>query len=259
MQIYINLFGLTIPSYGLMIAAGFIFSNLIAAVIINKMNFDINDFIIIQAYLFFSGILGAKILYLLVSYKTIDISRISDLKYIHSLADSGFVFYGGIIGGILILPFIYKVHKINVKEYLSSFIFMLPMIHAFGRIGCFLAGCCYGIPAECCISVVFPENSFAPSGIKLFPIQLAEAVFLFILSFLLLYLIIKKKTHITIFLYILCYSVLRFILEFLRYDAQRGKLFIFSTSQWISILLFFIFCSAYILKKAKIINSFYIL
>ena len=114
---------------------------------------------------------------------------------------------------------------------------MLPLIHAFGRIGCFLAGCCYGIPYCGYFNVVFPKNSFAPQGINLFPIQLCEAFFLILLSFFLLYLTLKNKSRHMVLIYLFCYSIIRFILEFLRYDSARGKVLFFSTSQWISLII----------------------
>lgn len=237
MQPYISFFKFEIPSYGLMIALGIIVANIIGGIVIKKEKLDINDFIIIEAYLFLSGIIGAKLLYLLIAKDSIEWSKIFDLNYFHSLIESGFVFYGGIIGGILIIPFIKKIHKIKVEEYLKKSIFMLPLIHAFGRVGCFLAGCCYGIPYCGYFNVVFPKNSFAPQGINLFPIQLCEAFFLILLSFFLLYLTLKNKSRHMVLIYLFCYSIIRFILEFLRHDSARGKVLFFSTSQWISLII----------------------
>ncbi|UTD13812.1 prolipoprotein diacylglyceryl transferase [Treponema denticola] len=237
MQPYISFFKFEIPSYGLMIALGIIVANIIGGIVIKKEKLDINDFILIEAYLFLSGTIGAKFLYLLIAKDSIEWSKIFDLNYFHSLIESGFVFYGGVIGGILIIPFIKKIHKIKVEKYLKKSIFMLPLIHAFGRVGCFLAGCCYGIPYCGCFNVVFPKNSFAPQGINLFPIQLCEAFFLILLSFFLLYLTLKNKSRYMVLIYLFCYSIIRFILEFLRYDSARGKVLFFSTSQWISLII----------------------
>lgn len=70
-----------------------------------------------------------------------------------------------------------KIHKFNVKIYIRNFIFLIPFIHAFGRIGCFFAGCCFGIPYNGIGAVVFPENSYALPDVSLFPVQLVEQCF----------------------------------------------------------------------------------
>ena len=97
MQPYISFFKFEIPSYGLMIALGIIVANIIGGIVIKKEKLDINDFILIEAYLFLSGIIGAKALYLLIVKDSIEWSKIFDLNYFHNLMESGFVFYGGII------------------------------------------------------------------------------------------------------------------------------------------------------------------
>jgi phosphatidylglycerol:prolipoprotein diacylglycerol transferase len=114
----------------------------------------------------------------------------------------------------------------------------VPLIHAFGRIGCFCAGCCYGIPYEGTCHVVFEKSQVAPLGISLFPVQLVESG-INILLFILLEIIVRKTKDIRISLatYMLGYGIMRFCLEFLRGDTIRGFLWNLSTSQWISLLL----------------------
>lgn len=237
MQLYFNLFGHSLPSYGAMIATGIVISNILAITLILRMyELDLNDFIILEAYCFLGAFLGAKILYLIVSYKEIKWNRFFDLHYFNVLMQSGFVFYGGMIGGLCAILVAGKVHKINYKNYVQHCVFLIPLIHCFGRIGCFLAGCCYGIPYHGLCAVTFPSNSLAPSGIPLFPIQLVEAAGLLLLALgiLLMDRFIKKNTLV---LYLFGYGCLRFGLEFLRNDGERGHLGKLSTSQWISVLM----------------------
>ena len=141
------------------------------------------------------------------------------------------------IGAILFVFLAGKLHKLDAVGYLRSAVFMIPIMHGFGRIGCFMAGCCYGRPYEGFCAVVFPEESYAVSGVPLFPVQLLEAGLLLLLGISLMYLRLKKKWHYTLETYILVYGVIRFVLEYLRYDEDRGIFAGLSTSQWISVAL----------------------
>lgn len=242
MKVYTELFGVSVPSYGLMIVIGVVLANIVAFLMIHtsqrsNKQLNYNDLFILEAYCILGGFVGAKLLYVLVSFQEIEWNDILTLPGFNLFMQAGFVFYGGLIGGILAVIFAGKIHNIDTKLYLNEFILLLPMIHGFGRIGCFMAGCCYGMPYEGIGATIFPENSFAISGIKLFPVQLVEAIGLFcILGFMLM---LKIKFHMKhmVELYCLLYAVLRFILEFFRYDAMRGKLWLLSTSQWISLAM----------------------
>ncbi|SFD09804.1 prolipoprotein diacylglyceryl transferase [Butyrivibrio sp. YAB3001] len=237
MHVYTNFFGIVIPSYGLMIVTGVVLANLVGMLILKREHLDINDFMILEAYCFLGAFIGAKVLYLIVSYKYIEWDRILDYKYFNDLMLGGFVFYGGLIGGLLFIYLGGKIHRIKPKQYLKSFIFLIPFIHCFGRIGCFMAGCCYGVPYHGIGSVVFPEGSFAPSGIELFPVQLVEAIFLMIIAILILVLRVICRFEYTVELYLFIYGVIRFILEYFRYDNIRGGFENLSTSQWISLVM----------------------
>ena len=235
MHVYLHLFGLTIPSYGLLIASGVVIGNIIAFFVLKHEKLDFNDWMILEAYCILGGFLGAKLLYLLGSYKSIDWSRITDFQYFNALMLSGFVFYGGLIFGLIFVFLAGKIHKIPAGIYVRKFIFLIPFMHSFGRVGCFMAGCCYGIPYDGIGAVVFPEGSYAIPGIKLFPVQLVESACLMIIAFAILYLQIKKQWYYTVETYLILYAILRFCLENLRYDAERGYYAGLSTSQWISI------------------------
>lgn len=258
MKLFIEIGNFRLPTYGLMIIIGVAIANLIAIKLIKKYKLDHLDFIILESYTFLGAILGAKLLYFIVSFDEIDFSRIFEWSYLKLLLQGGFVFYGGLIGGIFTAFLAGKIHKINTITYMKTVICLIPIIHAFGRIGCFLAGCCYGKPYDGVFAVVFPEKSLAPPGIPLFPVQLFEAICLLLIGFTILILQLKFNFSKTVELYLILYGILRFILEYLRYDEARGHLLFFSTSQWISIILIlFIVLKEIILnvKKHKKIST----
>lgn len=251
MCVYFGFLGLHLPSYGALIAAGVIFANMIAVFVTRKYQLSFDDFIILEAYAVLGGFLGAKILYLIVSADTIEWNRLTELSYFNSMMQGGFVFYGGLIGGLATVAFASKVHHIAVKGYIRHCLFLVPAIHCFGRLGCFFAGCCYGMPYHGIGAVVFPENSFAPAGVELFPIQLLEAFCLGIIAFVMLAADWKNSRISPLILYLLLYGVVRFVLEFFRYDAERGYIGSLSTSQWISIGLVLAGSMLLVMEKRK--------
>ena len=252
MKTYIQLSSLQIPMYGLMIIVGVVLANIISFIMIKHYRQDINDFIIVEAYAILGGGIGAKCLYMIVAFDQIDWKRIFELEYFNGLMQGGFVFYGGLVGGFFCVWLGCKIHGISWKEYVVNYIFLIPFVHSFGRIGCFFAGCCYGISYNGIGCFVFPEGSLAPSYTPLFPIQLVEAFFLLLISGIMFVVTIKKKWGYTIEVYLLLYGSTRFALEFLRGD-ERGEWMILSTSQWISVVM--IFVGIICLKGKRIIKA----
>jgi len=153
-----------------------------------------------------------------------------------------FVFYGGLIGGAIAAFIFCRGYKVPVLPTFDAIAAAVPLGHAFGRVGCFLAGCCHGAHAghDNAFTVVYPAYSLAaPSGVPLIAVQLIEAAALVLISAIIVFIFMKTKiAGLCLGLYIMLYSVLRFILEFFRGDPGRGVYGIFSTSQYISIALF---------------------
>lgn len=168
----------------------------------------------------------------------------------------GFVFYGGLIGAIIGIFISKKMFKINIKTYLRYCTPVIPTLHFFGRIGCYLVGCCYGEPFKSHFSVTYTHSLFAPNNIQLFPTQLAEATALLLIAVFLLIYINKFKGKHAFELYIVLYGIIRFILEFFRYDSYRGIISGFSTSQYISIFLILSVLFFLLYKKKQIKKTF---
>lgn len=231
---------LTIPYYGLFIVVGVFAAGIAGYVQTRVYQLDFNDFASLAGATGLGAMVGAKFLYIAVSLPTIDYLRLLEREYLNSLLKGGFVFYGGLAGGFAGVILCGKLLKIDLLRYIQICIPVIPLAHAFGRIGCLLTGCCYGIPYEGPGAITYTESLIAPNQISLFPVQGIEATAELLLSiFLFVYISRKKKDLLSVEIYLAGYAAIRFVLEFFRYDnAERGIFCGLSTSQWISIVLF---------------------
>ncbi len=192
------------------------------------------------------AIIGSKLLFIVVSWKDIVKYNLS----LEAIIKGGFVFYGGLIGGFIGLVIYTKIYKEKIYAYMDIYAVVLPIGHAVGRVGCFFAGCCYGIP--CSFGVVYTHTvGQTPLGIKLLPIQLIEAGCLVILFIVQIIIYTKTKKGIATLTYCINYSVIRFVLEYFRGDSERGVFGIFSTSQWICIGIIVISVCALVITVKK--------
>jgi len=154
----------------------------------------------------------------------------------------GFVFYGSLIFDILIVLWFIRKHKIPVMQMLDIIAIATCLVHGVGRIGCFMAGCCHGLPHDGIFSVVFtdPVCLAKPLNTPLHPTQLYSAGMIFgILLILLLVKRIQKFEGQLFLVYIVLYAIGRSFIETLRGDYKRGYIIegILTHSQFISILM----------------------
>ena len=148
---------------------------------------------------------------------------------------SGGVFYGGAIGGALAMLWYCRRYLIPVDKAIVYYTPAVPLFHAFGRVGCFLAGCCWGVEHD--HGLVYTQSLAAPNDVPLLPVQLIEAACNLIIFALLLEALRRlKRKQLVLPIYLILYGAARFVLEFYRGDLIRGVA-ILSTSQWISIVL----------------------
>ena len=164
-----------------------------------------------------------------------------------NLLTHGLVFYGGLLGGLLAVWWYCRRYALPLDDVLAVCTPAIPLFHVFGRVGCFLAGCCWGVPASW--GVVFPPGGEAPAGVALFPVQLVEAGYNLVLFVVLAMLARRLRQKWMVFpFYLIGYGVARFVLEFFRGDAARG-VFVLSTSQWLSLLV--VPCALYYLMRHR--------
>ena len=239
---FVKVSGSSIPMYGLFIAVGIFAAVLYLYSECIRKGLKWNKALVIGTAAVCSGFIGAKLLFVAVTYtpgEVIDFIRNGKTA---DLMESGFVFYGGLVFGILGAYVGAAIAGCKIKDYENALIKTVPLAHGFGRIGCLMAGCCYGKPTNSALSIKFnpvvPVTD-VPVNVPLIPVQIYESVFNFIL-FIALLIIDRKypKQRILLPLYLPAYSVERFIMEYFRYDSIRGIFCGLSTSQWISMVLF---------------------
>ena len=173
----------------------------------------------------------------------------------------GMTFMGGLIGGVVTFLAGYFIFRKRLEGRLVDIISLLPccivIAHAFGRIGCFFAGCCYGKPTDSFLGVQFPFLDH-----KVHPTQLYESAFLFILFAVMLYLYLKKGFKHNLSLYLLSYGIFRFLIEFVRGDDRGAFVGGISPSQFwalvmivASVAVYFLLDYLFKLREKELTNN----
>jgi phosphatidylglycerol:prolipoprotein diacylglycerol transferase len=191
----------------------------------------------------------------------------------HSIAQGrivlgGITWLGGILGAfpviVLLMHFFCPRIKGNALFYFNLLIPAIALGHAFGRIGCFCGGCCYGGVTDSFLGVKFPAGSHAahlypaPDGrsLPLYPTQLFEAVFE-LLTFATMMIFYKKLRQHFLKIYCFGYGIFRFGVEFLRGDNRGSVGFALSPSQFMSIILILIGFLLILYEKQIILKKLY--
>lgn len=219
--------GLIIYSYPLMVGVATGLAYLLLQNFVESKKITTKYFnLIFLGCLFFSW-LGAKVFFLIFSgfEETKKIALNSNFWI-----GGGFVFYGGFIATSLFILFVIFILKKWKWEEGKYFFPVLLLSHGVGRIGCFLAGCCFGHQ-----STLF--WAIEKEGKNIHPVQIYESLLLLFLGFIFLKIIEKLSTLQALIYYLLLYGASRFFLEFFRGDLVRGEIFNLSSSQFISIIL----------------------
>lgn len=234
---------IVLPSYGVFAFIGFFTALIFLYFRKDKYSVEFSSFIKIFICGAIGLIIGSKILYAVTQIPWL-IENFSIMNLIMFVPQSGFVFYGGLLGTIAGVKIYIKKSKYETPENIFNMLTpAIPLFHFFGRIGCYLAGCCYGRPLH---------SHFDLLGIRFnrVPTQLIEALYELILFVVCLIVGRKQKTDL-LRLYLFCYGCFRFIIEFFRGDTVRGFLFGLSTSQWVSIAIVLFLIADQIRRKKQ--------
>jgi phosphatidylglycerol:prolipoprotein diacylglycerol transferase len=229
----------TVYTYGVLLAAAYLFGLQLARVRAKARGLDANRILDLGIYIIISALVGAKLLLVVTDFRTFT----ADPRELLTLARSGGVFYGGLILAVAVALF--YIRRIGLPLWTTCDVFApgIALGHVIGRFGCLFAGCCYGKPTKLPWGITFTDpfaasNVGTPLNQPLHPTQLYEAGAELLILIVLLATERKGRPYPgrTFWLYMLLYAVSRFIIEFYRGD-ERGTIGVFSTSQFISILL----------------------
>ena len=253
--VFFQMGGIVGYSYGLMIGIGALLAIFVSEWRAKRRGLDGELVFSAAVWGLLAGLLGAKLTFIISNIKLL----FTNPSYV--LGTDGFTVYGGVVLGIIVGGLIVKRKKVDVPVYLDLVIPQIALAQGFGRIGCFLAGCCYGKPTDSHFGVVFPVEAIAPSGIPLIPTQLISAagdllifaILLLLSNFATDYLKVRKgeeelldKDAVTKKLrffqplsisgmYLILYGIGRFAIEFLRADPRRTALGL-TSNQYVSIV-----------------------
>lgn len=233
------LHGKSLHTYGLLVAMGFFFGLSYVLKESRRNGLDPQKASDLFFYIVLSAIIASRVLYVVITVP----HWWADPLVFFRIWEGGLVFYGGLIGAVAVSIWYCRKHKLPFLKVADVFIPGVALGHAFGRIGCFAAGCCYGreVSHHHLLGVIFPHTDFsiAPWGVPLFPVQLFESAGEFLIFLFLAWFSRRKKFEGEVFLlYIILYPILRTVMEIFRGDKIRGFVIegILSTSQFISIL-----------------------
>ena len=237
-----ELFGigpLTIYSYGVMLAAAYLLGLQLAISRSRKAGLDAARVLDLGVYVVIAALVGAKLLLLLVNFNYFR----NNPNEIMVLVRSGGVFYGGLITATLVAFWYIRRHGLPFWTTCDMFAPGIALGHVIGRLGCLMAGCCYGRPTSVPWAITFTDpfaqsNVGTPLNVPLHPTQVYEAGAELLILILLLVTERKGRTYPgrTFWAYMLFYAISRFIIEFYRAD-ERGIVMGLSTSQFISVIL----------------------
>jgi phosphatidylglycerol:prolipoprotein diacylglycerol transferase len=230
---------ITVYTYGVLLAAAYLLGLQLARVRAKARGLDANRILDLGIYIIISALVGAKLLLLVTDFQTFS----ANPRELLTLARSGGVFYGGLILAVAVA--LVYIRRIGLPLWTTCDVFApgIALGHVVGRFGCLFAGCCYGKETHVPWAITFHDpfaaaNVGTPLDRPLHPTQLYEAGAELLILIVLLTTERKGRPFPgrTFWLYMLLYAVSRFIIEFYRGD-ERGMVGMFSTSQFISLLL----------------------
>jgi phosphatidylglycerol:prolipoprotein diacylglycerol transferase len=231
--IIFQLFGHPIRWYGLLTAAGFLAAVLNWNRLARREGFDPQLGSELGVWTILSGILGARLFYVLANWRVYLKAPWEILAIWHG----GQIFYGGLIVGIVALCWLARRRRFPIPAFADFAITGVPLGHAIGRLGCFMNGCCFGRASDMPWAVSFAAGDAVGLG-PVHPTQLYEAIAnLGVYAVLLWFYHRRRRDGTVMALYLLLYPVSRFLLEFTRGDP-RQHLGALTIAQGVSIGLF---------------------
>ncbi|HIQ82944.1 MAG TPA: prolipoprotein diacylglyceryl transferase [Candidatus Pullichristensenella stercorigallinarum] len=235
---YITVFGFQVGTYGLWMLAGLFAAFFLFKHLFRRRGICWECALVIVCCAFGLALLGGYVFYMLFSVGLPAIVEAAhEGRLLETLSQGGIVFYGGLFSGILGVWIGCRIVGLRFLPVLDLCAPALALGHAFGRVGCLFAGCCYGMP--CDLPFCFALSPYIEGGARLFPVQLFEsACDLILCAALVLYLRKRRPVPRAAGIFLMSYATYRFIFEFFRGDEIRGRILGLSTSQFWSLPTF---------------------
>lgn len=242
-------------SYGFFIMLGVLFAFLYFFRNRRVIGLSVDEISELFLWCFASVFVGGKLFY----YLEKPLYFLSNPSEMIKNLGQGFVFYGSFLVTIPVLVWWFRKHKISVAKGFDLLAIGGALVHGFGKIGCFMAGCCYGKQCHSSFGVVFTNSHSvaSPLNVPLYPVQLWDSiVILLIVGFMLIYKKYKKFEGELFLIYGILYGILRFITENYRGDESRGYIIqdVLTHSQLIAVFVILFCFIMYVnrLRKHKI-------
>jgi len=223
--ILFEIFGFPISTFGVMMAVGFLVSAWIVAKRLREYGADPEASSTILIYAMVGGVVGSKL------YFAVDESLRTGYPFLPLLLSrAGITWYGGLIGGTLLVVLATRIHGLSTRMVASCVATAAPFGQACGRIGCFLVGDDYGKPTDLPWGVAFPEGA-PPTLVPVHPTQLYEVAWLLLLGALLWR---RRRTSSFVFgEYLIGAGIGRFAIEFWRVNTPVAQGL--TEAQWIAL------------------------
>ncbi len=240
---------ITIYSYGFLIAVGIFMAYYYTAYNAKKqfgLSYDKTQMLIILIIV--AAVVGGKVF---IAFED-PAKYFGDPGLLLKNFGSGFVFYGSLIFAIPTVYLFIRYYKLPALPMLDIIAGTTCTVHAFGRMGCFFGGCCYGIPTDSFIGMSFEAGNGIHEHVH--PTQLYSVVLITSIFAYLMYVKRRQEFPGQLFLtYLILYSIGRSVIEIFRGDEERGYLIdgVISNSQFISLIIFFIAIYFYVKLKRK--------
>ena len=238
---YVTLFGHTLSTYSVLAILGFLAGLLLVVLASPRFGLNRDDSVYLYVFSFAGVLVGAKLLSLLplLPQMAADLPMLWTgewERFVRTYLTSGMVYYGGLAGAVVGAWLTARYFSLRLSDFFPVLVPAIPLFHAFGRVGCFCAGCCYGVEAPEPWGIAFTHAVAGPNGIPLLPVQLWESgAELVIFAILLWYAGRTKVRERLLPAYVLLYAPTRFVLEFFRGDPTRRLHGPLSTSHWLSL------------------------
>jgi phosphatidylglycerol:prolipoprotein diacylglycerol transferase len=230
----------SIHSFGFLLALGLVIASYLA--VRNPLRAKImssSTFFDAIALAIVAGVVGSRLLFVAQNWDSFD--HWTDALSVWS---GGFSVLGSVIGVLVIMPWYLVRQGVPLLAFFDLIALYAPLLQSIARIGCFLAGCCFGVHATVPWSVTYTDSdSFAPLCVALHPTQLYSSLVLFLIFLCMIYLVQPRvrAEGILLVMYLMLMSIERFMIDFWRGDREffnEPMVQVFSVHQWVSLGIF---------------------